>query len=189
MPPCQAALVIGGECVAERRVDLLERQQSRDFAFGFGEPLAQFAGANVKRITQFGEGIGKFQRFQVGPLPVLADLLDEDLHARQRRLGRRHVFHEAGDRGQANRLRRAVATFARNDLIHLRFRFVPHADRLPDTAFPNRCGEVRQLLFIKLPPWLVGVGLDPVEVDQEGPSETLSSLLGGIDRRETLKRQ
>src|SRR6266545_6333079 len=88
------------------RGEFQEREQSADLALGLASEGSQCLLARARAVAEQRERPGQLQRLQIAALPVLDDLVDEDV-VRLRRL------HPAGDGREPQRLRRLEAPLAR----------------------------------------------------------------------------
>ena len=102
---------------------------------------------------------------EVGALPVLHDLVDEDVFD----FG---PLHPAGKLAQADFLRRLVAPFAGDDVVDVQVRDEADRHGLDDAELPHRCDEFLLAFRIERFSGLLGIRSDVFEFDEEGAGES-----------------
>ena len=134
-------------------------------------------------VAEDGQRVGQFERVQVTPHPVLNDLLHKDLVLLGRLHPTRH-FRKASLFGSRE------AAFPGDNPIAAGGLDVTDRNRLQDAVAANRLGEFVEIARVDPFTWLFGIGLDVVNIDQEGPRQSTPAFhraLRGTGR--LVKRQ
>ncbi|MNN29487.1 hypothetical protein D3C81_1430910 [compost metagenome] len=139
-------------------------QQAQQVGHGAARAAHRLGGLLVRKpelADQAHDALRLFQRVQVFALDVL-----DQRHRGRGLVG--HVLDQHRHLVQARELRRAVTTFARDDLVAIRFGHAPHQDRLHQALRADTGGKLLQRAFVHACTRLVLAGLQLVHVQHAG---------------------
>lgn len=170
------------------RLDLFQRQESRDFALRFAGELRNLFLGHAVGIAERDEGIVQLIGVQVGTLPVLHKLVDDDRFAHHGEW-LRDVIDDARDGRESCKLRRSEATLTADNLVNLVLGVVEDADGLAYSPLTDRCGEFLQLLLVKLTTRLFGVRADAREDNAKRSAQARAAFLFRVRSPFATQRQ
>jgi hypothetical protein len=110
----------------------------------------------------------------VRPLPVLDDLIHQNLLAGQNPCG---IFHQAWNCRQAGRQGGAIPPFAGDNLVDVVIGDEPDPQRLLQAPFRHRGRQFLQLRVVELASRLLGIRTNAGHVDQERALQPLAAGL------------
>lgn len=149
---------------------VMNREQLADFAFRFAGYVREFLLRQSMFITEASQRIGGFERTQIDPLPVMDDLVNENVFAFSG-LNTAWEFRET-------KCRRGGKTAAAvDDHVFSEFDIPSHGQGLLDAACSNRRDQLLKFAVIEKLPRLAGICDHHSTFNQICVRETSSALL------------
>ncbi len=167
LPPRQGLILTGAllHLGSERE----QGEQFRDFSLRFTHQLREIILRILVGVADRSQCIGDFEGTQVGSLPVLNYLSNDDfIFAR--------VLNPTGDFGQFGAQGGVISAFAGNDLINLLAFDIADRDWLHDAELPD--GLIDPMLFfrIEVAPRLRRIGMNATNLDKVGATQSAASV-------------
>ena len=145
-------------------IEIEERQQLGDFTLRFSRLPGKIPLGVIVRVAEPGQGVGQIVGVHVEPLPVLDDLVQQDLVLLRR-------LHPAGDFGKSRFARGMVAALAGDNPVNVLRLDVADGNGLEDAEPLHRRVEFLLGLGVEAATGLIGVGADAVAGNGKCPAQ------------------